>query len=87
MARSHRWSEQRKTNVEQAEWIVGWLRKNGPATTEDIVEALRNEGRDIQAHILQRALVRSPFVRRIGQQEGPRGLVSIWEWSIEESEG
>ena len=80
MARPSRWSEERKANREQAEWIVGWLRKNGPATTPEIIEALEAEGRAVRAHILQRALRKSPFVHRIGSAEGERGTVSRWAW-------
>ena len=72
MGRPSRWSEERKTNREQAEWIVGWLRTNGPATTPQIIEALEEAGRDVRAHILQRALRKSPFVHRLGTQEGAK---------------
>jgi hypothetical protein len=45
MARPSRWSDERKANREQADWIVGWLRINGPATTSEIIQALEAEGR------------------------------------------
>ena len=83
MARPSRWSDERKANREQAEWIVGWLRVNGPATTPEIIEALEAEGRDVRAHILQRALRRSPFVHRIGSEQGQKGAVSLWAWGVE----
>ena len=86
MARPSRWSEERKANREQAEWIVGWLRKNGPATTPEIIEALEAEGRAVRAHILQRALRKSPFVHRIGSAEGVRGTVSRWAWGLDEDD-
>ena len=86
MARPSRWSEERKANREQAEWIVGWLRKNGPATTPEIIEALEAEGRAVRAHILQRALRRSQFVHRIGSAEGVRGTVSRWAWGLDEDD-
>ena len=86
MARPSRWSEERKANREQAEWIVGWLRKNGPATTPEIIEALEAEGRAVRAHILQRALRKSPFVHRIGSAEGARGTVSRWAWGLDEDD-
>ena len=86
MARPSRWSDERKANREQAEWIVWWLRKNGPATTPEIVRALEAEGREVRAHILQRALRRSPFVHRVGTSEGERGTVSRWAWGLEEDD-
>ena len=86
MGRPSRWSDERKANREQAEWIVGWLRENGPATTPEIVDALRSEGRAVRAHILQRALRKSPFVHRIGSETGVRGEVSRWAFGVEEDD-
>ena len=86
MGRPSRWSEERKANREQAEWVVGWLRKNGPATTPEIIRAMEAEGRDARAHILQRALRKSPFVHRVGSEEGERGTVSRWAWGLEEDD-
>jgi len=83
MARPSRWSDERKANREQAEWIVRWLRENGPATTPQIIAALEEAGREVRAHILQRALRRSPFVHQEGQEAGERGSVSVWAWRIE----
>ncbi len=86
MGRPSRWSDERKANREQAEWIVNWLRVNGPATTPEIIGALEAEGRDVRAHILQRALRRSPFVHRIGSKQGQKGAVSLWAWAVEEDD-
>ena len=86
MGRPSRWSDERKANREQADWIVGWLRTNGPATTPQIIDALTAEGRIVRAHILQRALRKSPFVHRIGAQQGPKGKVSLWAWGVEEDD-
>ena len=86
MGRPSRWSDERKANREQAEWIVGWLRTNGPATTPQIIEALEAAGRDVRAHILQRALRKSPFVHRIGTEPGQKGTVSLWAWGVEEGD-
>lgn len=83
MARPSRWSDERKANQEQAEWIVRWLRENGPATTPEIITALQDAGRDVRAHILQRALRRSPFVHQEGRETGERGSVSVWAWRVE----
>ncbi|MDA7463792.1 hypothetical protein N9X52_01015 [Candidatus Poseidonia alphae] len=84
MVRPSRWSEERNANREQANWIVGWLRRNGPASTSEIIAALNQDGRQIRAHILQRALRKSPFIHQMGRTEGEKGQVSIWEWKIEE---
>jgi len=83
MVRPSRWSDERKANREQADWIVAWLRQNGPATTPTIVAALEAEGRDVRAHVLQRALRRSPFVHCIGKEDGARGPVSRWMFSVD----
>ncbi len=83
MARPSRWSEERQAVREQAAWIVGWLRDHGPASTSTIVAALEAEGREVRAHILQRALRRSPFVHHIGKTEGEHGEVSVWAWGVE----
>ena len=84
MARPSRWSEERNAHREQANWIVGWLRLNGPASTIEIITALEREGREVRAHILQRALRKSPFIHQKGRTEGDKGKVSIWEWRVEE---
>ena len=84
MARPSRWSDERKANREQADWIVKWLQANGPATTMDIVAALEEEGRAVQAHVLQRALRRSPFVHKVGTVDGPRGPLSRWMFSVDD---
>lgn len=84
MARPSRWSEERNAHREQANWIVGWLRLNGPASTIEIITALEREGREVRAHILQRALRKSPFIHQKGRTEGEKGKVSIWEWRVEE---
>ena len=84
MARPSRWSEERNALREQANWIVGWLRLNGPASTIEIITALEREGREVRAHILQRALRKSPFIHQRGRTEGEKGKVSIWEWRVEE---
>ena len=49
-----RWSEERRNNQQQAEWIVAWLRKNGPATIREIVAALTVADREVKAHIIRR---------------------------------
>lgn len=83
MGRPSRWSDERKAARDQAEWIVGWLRNHGPATTPDIVAALEAEGREVRAHVLQRALRRSPYVHCIGKEAGERGPVSRWMFAVD----
>jgi hypothetical protein len=83
MARPSRWSSERQANREQAEWIVGWLRRNGPATTPEVIAALEADGREVRAHVLQRALRRSPFVHCIGKEDGERGPVSRWAFAVD----
>ena len=78
-----RWTEERRMQREHAEWIVGYLRVHGPMTTRGIIEALSLEGRPIEAHILSRALRKSPFVSCVdkvivdGQQQ------SVWAFQID----
>ena len=79
-----RWTEERRLQREHADWIVGHLRVHGPLTTREIIQALEREKRTIQAHILSRALRKSPFVvcveKRIvdGQQH------SVWAFHIDD---
>jgi hypothetical protein len=80
-----RWTEERRMQREHADWIVGYLRVHGPMTTRSSIEALSFEGRPVQAHILSRALRKSPFVTCIdkivvdGQQQ------SVWAFQIDEA--
>ncbi len=78
-----RWSEERRSNQQQAEWIVSWLRKHGPATIREIVAALKNAQREVKAHIIQRALIRSPFVEKIGEKSINGEIHSIWQFSAD----
>tara|TARA_B100001079_G_scaffold101429_1_gene87116 strand:+ start:1346 stop:1633 length:288 start_codon:yes stop_codon:yes gene_type:complete len=64
-----RWTEERRQNRIQADWIVAWLRDNGPATIRDIVRALEVAGRDVKAHIIRRALQKSQFIEKTGEIE------------------
>ena len=64
-----RWTEERRQNRIQADWIVAWLRDNGPATIRDIVRALEGAGRDVKAHIIRRALQKSQFIEKTGEIE------------------
>ena len=77
-----RWSDERRSNQQQADWIVAWLRDNGPATIRQIVQALNEAGRDVNAHIIQRALIKSQFVIKTGEINIGNETQSLWEFSI-----
>ena len=78
-----RWGEARRNNQQQAEWIVAWLRENGPATIRQIVGALNEAGREVKAHIIQRALIKSPFVAKAGQTNVGGEIHSLWVFSTD----
>ena len=78
-----RWTEERRSNQQQAEWIVAWLRENGPATIRQIVGALNDAGREVKAHILQRALIKSPFVAKAGETNIDGEIHSLWVFSTD----
>ena len=78
-----RWSEERRSNQQQAEWIVAWLRVNGPATIRQIVGALNDAGREVKAHIIQRALIKSPFVAKAGETNVDGEIHSLWIFSTD----
>ena len=64
-----RWTEERRQNRIEADWIVAWLRDNGPATIREIVAALEAAGRDVKAHVIRKALQKSQFVEKTGEIE------------------
>lgn len=64
-----RWTEERRQNRIEANWIVAWLRDNGPATIREIVTALEGAGRDVKAHVIRRALQKSQFIEKTGEIE------------------
>ncbi len=80
--RGGRWSEERRATREAVTWLHLLLQERGPLSTPDIVEALRDAGRRC-AHELQR-----PAAQRtrhaVGTEDGPRGKVTVWAWSVEE---
>ena len=78
-----RWSEERRSNQQQAEWIVAWLRENGPATIRQIVGALNDAGREVKAHIIQRALIKSPFIAKSGETSIDGEIHSLWIFSTD----
>ena len=64
-----RWTEERRQNRIEADWIVAWLRDNGPATIREIVASLEAAGRDVKAHVIRRALHKSQFIEKTGEIE------------------
>ena len=81
-----RWTEERRLQREHADWIVGYLRVHGPQTTRGIIQALKQEGRPVQAHILSRALRKSPFVTCVEKQIIDGQLQSLWAFHIDDVE-
>ena len=77
-----RWTEERRLQREHADWIVGYLRIHGPLTTREIIQALEREGRPVQAHILSRALRKSPFVTCVEKRIVDGQQQSVWAFQI-----
>lgn len=81
-----RWTEERRLQREHADWIVGYLRIHGPQTTREIIQALEREGRPVQAHILSRALRKSPFVTCVEKRIVDGQQQSVWAFQIDDLE-
>ena len=81
-----RWTEERRLHREHADWIVGYLRTHGPQTTREIIQALEQEGRPVQAHILSRALRKSPFVTCVEKRIVDGQQQSVWAFHIDDME-
>jgi len=81
-----RWTEERRLQREHADWIVGYLRIHGPLTTREIIQALEREGRPVQAHILSRALRKSPFVTCVEKRIVDGQQQSVWAFQIDDQE-
>ena len=77
-----RWTEERRLQREHADWIVGYLRIHGPQTTREIIQALKQEGRPVQAHIMSRALRKSPFVTCVEKRIVDGQQQSVWAFVI-----
>tara|TARA_B100000767_G_scaffold48779_1_gene43656 strand:+ start:1082 stop:1342 length:261 start_codon:yes stop_codon:yes gene_type:complete len=75
-----RWTPERQRTLKEADWVVGWLRQNGPATTRQIVQAMHDEGLEVRAHVLNKALRRSQFIVHCGQKEVEGTSLSIWDF-------
>ena len=78
-----RWTEEKRLQRQQADWIVGYLRKNGPLTTRQIIEALRIHDRSIESHIISRALEKSQFIHLQKRIEVDGESHSVWEFRID----
>ena len=83
MAR-RRWTEERQRSYREADWIVGWLRVNGPANTRQILAAMNEAGIEVRAHVLHRALQRSQFIIKTGTMEISGIEVSLWDFDRDE---
>ena len=81
-----RWTEERRLQREHADWIVGYLRIHGPLTTREIIQALEREGRPVQAHIMSRALRKSPFVTCVEKRIVDGQQQSVWAFQIDDLE-
>jgi len=81
-----RWTEERRLQREHADWIVGYLRIHGPQTTREIIQALKQEGRPVQAHIMSRALRKSPFVTCVEKRIVDGQQQSVWAFQIDDLE-
>ena len=75
-----RWTPERQKTLKEADWIVGWLRTNGPATTRQLVQAMQTEGLEVRAHVMNKALRRSPFIVHCGHQEVEGSSLSLWDF-------
>jgi hypothetical protein len=78
-----RWTEEKRLQRQQADWIVGYLRKNGPLTTRQIIEALRIHDRSIKSHIISRTLKKSQFIHLQKRIEVDGESHSVWEFRID----
>ena len=78
-----RWSEDKRHNIIDADWIVAWIRDNGPVTIREIVAALNENNRKVQAHVIKRALIKSPFIKPVEEKmiAGERHFI----WAFDES--
>ena len=78
-----RWTEEKRLQRQQADWIVGYLRKNGPLTTRQIIEALRENDRSVEAHIITRALRKSQFIHQQKRIDIDGESHSVWEFRVD----
>lgn len=81
-----RWTPERQRTLREADWIVGWLRDNGPSTTREITKAMENEGLELRAHVLSKALRKSPFIIQCGSKVIDGVPLSVWMFDLNEEE-
>ena len=81
-----RWTPERQRTLKEADWIVGWLRVNGPSTTRALTQAMGREGIELRAHVLNKALRKSPFIVHAGYEMVEGASLSVWKFSPEEEE-
>ena len=78
-----RWTEEKRLQLQQADWIVGYIRKHGPLTTRQIIQALRDHDRSVEDHILSRALKKSQFIHLQKQIDIDGESHSLWEFRVD----
>ena len=81
-----RWTPERQRTLKEADWIVGWLRVNGPSTTRALTQAMGREGIELRAHVLNKALRKSPFIVHAGYEMIEGASLSVWKFSSGEEE-
>ena len=81
-----RWTPERQRTLKEADWIVGWLRINGPANTREIAQAMQNAGFELRAHVLSKALRKSPFIVQSSQQRIDGVSLSVWKFEVPEEQ-
>ena len=78
-----RWTEEKRLQRQQADWIVGYIRRNGPLTTREVIEALRKHGRSVELHVITRALRKSQFIHLKKRIDVDRESHSVWEFRVD----
>jgi hypothetical protein len=79
-----RWTEEKRLQRQQADWIVGYLRENGPLTTREVIEALRKHGRSVESHVITRALRKSQFIHLKKRIDVDGESHSVWEFRVDD---
>ena len=77
----NRWTQERRQNRLEAEWIVSWLRDNSPATVREIIGALNSNGKKVKPHVIRRALFKSQFVEMVGEKEIDGERHTLWSFT------
>jgi hypothetical protein len=79
-----RWTEERRHQLKHADGLVGYLTKNGPLTTREIIEALRDHERNVESHIITRALRKSQFIHLQKRIDIDGESHSVWEFRVDD---